>query len=301
MKRSLVFLLICINLILFSSCSKPEKRQEISQADVVTAVVENTAQPKEPTKAIDTTSVFGAYVGQFVAEKYHEERNISYTNLISIFIDSMHSKQLFGHSVVAGNNTPFTGQYSRTGRGIYHAEVREPGSGKYDGVFHFDLDSAANQLKGRWIANDTSIGVFERTFELTKRYFKYDPQAQLPEEFASMPVADFTTSDEEDEGSKAESTTEDVLKFNPSTTLLSTKDVENMRRGDLEVLRNAIYARHGYAFRNRNMRVLFDNVEWYMPVSTDIREELTEIERKNVALLKRYEEHAERYYDYFGR
>jgi hypothetical protein len=38
-----------------------------------------------------------------------------------------------------------------------------------------------------------------------------------------------------------------------------------------------------------------------MPVSTDIRADLTEIERQNVELIKRYEEHAARYYDYFGR
>lgn len=286
-------------LIILASCGKPEKKVEISQAEVATVIVENTSQPKEPAKPIDTVSIFGAYVGQFVAEKYHEDRNLSYTNLISIFIDSISGKHLHGHSVVAGNNTPFVGDYWSTGEGKYRAEVKEPGTGKYDGIFFFDIDSTSKELSGRWVANDTSISVFERTFTLAKRYFKYDPSVKLSEEYASIPVSEF--SEDEEDGSRAESTTEDVLKFNPSVTLLTSKDVENMKRGDLEVMRNAIYARHGYTFRNRNMRVLFDNVEWYMPVSTDIRADLTEVEQQNVALLKRYEEHAARYYDYFGR
>jgi pyridoxine 5'-phosphate synthase PdxJ len=75
-----------------------------------------------------------------------------------------------------------------------------------------------------------------------------------------------------------------------------------MFKGDLEVLRNSIYARHGYSFRNRKMRYIFDNyTEWYMPVSLNVEKELTEIEKKNIDLLKRYENHAAKYYDEFGR
>lgn len=273
----------------------------MADADSAIAIVENTSQPVEPAKPVDTTSIFGAYVGEFSAEKYHEDRNITYSNLISIFIDSLRGDQLFGHSVVAGNNTPFVGDYVSKGPGRYHAEVREPGTNKYDGVFRFDLDSASKELKGRWTANDTSLDVTERSFTLAKRAFKYDPLVVLPEDFTNIPISEIIEPDQEGEGGKAELVTEDALKHNASAKLLHTKDVENLKRGDLEVIRNTIYARHGYTFRNRYMRALFDYVPWYMPVSTDIRGDLTEIERQNIALLKRYEEHAERYYDYFGR
>ena len=78
--------------------------------------------------------------------------------------------------------------------------------------------------------------------------------------------------------------------------------MSNMHKGDLEVIRNAIYARHGYFFKNRKMRYLFDYaVDWYIPLYTDVRGMLTEVERKNVDLLKRYENHASKYYDSFGR
>ena len=50
------------------------------------------------------------------------------------------------------------------------------------------------------------------------------------------------------------------------------------------------------------MRYFFDsNIDWYIPISTDVRAELTELEKENIDLLKRYEEHAEQYYDHFGR
>jgi hypothetical protein len=38
-----------------------------------------------------------------------------------------------------------------------------------------------------------------------------------------------------------------------------------------------------------------------MPVSTDVRTKLTDTELKNIDLIKRYEEHAEKYYDVYGR
>jgi hypothetical protein len=74
-----------------------------------------------------------------------------------------------------------------------------------------------------------------------------------------------------------------------------------MYKGDLEIIRNAIYARHGYSFKNRKMRYVFDQIDWYNPVHVDIRSDLTDLEKKNIDLLKRYEGHAVTYYDSFGR
>ena len=45
----------------------------------------------------------------------------------------------------------------------------------------------------------------------------------------------------------------------------------------------------------------FEQFDWYMPVFGDVKDELTEIEKKNIDLLLRYEQNAEEYYDNFGR
>ncbi len=42
-------------------------------------------------------------------------------------------------------------------------------------------------------------------------------------------------------------------------------------------------------------------VDWYMPVATDVRDKLTDTEKQNIDLIKRFEEHADKYYDDYGR
>ena len=59
----------------------------------------------------------------------------------------------------------------------------------------------------------------------------------------------------------------------------------------LRLMRNEIYAGHGYIFDSEELREVFDGVWWYRPVTKKV--ELTEIEKYNVALIKRYEK--ERY------
>ena len=97
------------------------------------------------------------------------------------------------------------------------------------------------------------------------------------------------------------SATDKIYKINASNTLLKKSDVENLKKGDLTIIRNTIYARHGYSFKNRPLRVFFDAQSWYIPIHTDIKKEFTDIEKKNIQLLLRYEKNAIEYYDYFGR
>jgi hypothetical protein len=95
--------------------------------------------------------------------------------------------------------------------------------------------------------------------------------------------------------------TDAIYKLNASAQLLTKEDTENLKKGDLKIIRNTIYARHGYSFKNRPLRVFFDAQPWYIPVHTDIKSELTSIEKQNIKLLLRYEKNAEEYYDSFGR
>ncbi|MCC6459409.1 MAG: YARHG domain-containing protein [Saprospiraceae bacterium] len=240
--------------------------------------------------------VAGAYVGYFAAKTYDDNQKISYSNKITVFLDSVSGTQLFGHSVVAGNNRPFSGAM-RQEAGVYVAEVREPGDDKYDGQFYLRIDTRDSTVKGTWKAYK-KLGVTEREYELKRTPIRYDPNLDFPEvgQWADL----YDTYDEK--VGKAEMVTDQVTRFNASARLLKKEEVENLYKADLEVIRNTIYARHGYSFKNRRMRYLFDSlVDWYVPTNTDVRSQLTELEKKNIDLLKRYEQHAERYYDDFGR
>lgn len=239
----------------------------------------------------------GSYVGYFNASEYDSDKDISWANLITFFIDSVAGDIIYGHSVVAGNERPFQGKYTlNAAKTVLIATTQEPGDDRYDGKFEFKVFKNGNKIVGKWTAFK-KLAVSVREYELEKRDFSYNSSLDLPEYFWSDL---YGTYDEETD--QFEIVTDDAAKYNASTQELSSEMIENMYKGDLEVMRNAIYARHGYSFKNRRMRYVFDNnVEWYIPYSTDIRNKLTQLELKNIALIKRYEQHAEAYYDSFGR
>ena len=83
--------------------------------------------------------------------------------------------------------------------------------------------------------------------------------------------------------------------------LLKEDDLKNLRKLDLQIIKNTIFARHGYAFKKQILRNFFDPVEWYVPVKNNVDNDLTPIENKNVKLLDRFTKYAEDNYDTFGR
>jgi hypothetical protein len=233
-------------------------------------------------------------------------------NKISISIDSIVGDSAFGHSVVAGNHRSFQGTKSMV-NGHETFVVNEPGDHKYDGQFTFSMSD--KYLIGTWDAY-LNIDIPKREYMLEEKIFKYDPNIQIKkwsrygnwEKFIDhgivTEVFDEGTPDEvayEWEEKEYASTTDKIFEINASNTELKKEDVENLTNSDLVVIRNTIYARHGYSFKNRPLRVFFDKQKWYIPVHADIKTEFTEIEKKNIQLLLRYEKNAKEYYDYFGR
>jgi hypothetical protein len=77
--------------------------------------------------------------------------------------------------------------------------------------------------------------------------------------------------------------------------------VENTDPGELRIMRNEIYARHGYCFRMKDMRQYFDAQDWYMPISIDVTAKLSNLEEKNAAMVKRSEKYGADHDDSFGR
>jgi hypothetical protein len=106
-----------------------------------------------------------------------------------------------------------------------------------------------------------------------------------------------------DWGSEGEfySVTEMFNEYNASVDTLTSEFVSELSKADIYILRNSIFARHGYSFKKKDLRSYFDRQEWYIPVHADIKADLTDIEKQNIKVLLAYEEHAEEYYDYFGR
>lgn len=185
---------------------------------------------------------------------------------ITICIDRVIGKTVTGYSITAGNERAFSGSWEYIRQGI-SVTAKEPGDHKDDGSFVFVYLEKTKSLLGVWHANDTRIG--SRNFDLPARKFKYDAKAgKYPQ---------------------------------TSTRALTEKDVENLKNEELRMMRNEIYARHGYSFKLADMREHFDKLDWYMPMAVDITSKLTKVEKDNAALIKRYEKYSAEYYDGFGR
>lgn len=188
-------------------------------------------------------------------------------NKITLLIISIKGDTVKGSSVVGGNNRPFSGNIIKQNN-VWQIHAAEPGDHTDDGVFDMKIDPATpNTVSGTWNANDAKRP--PKTFSLERKRFSYDPSV------GEYPQA--------------------------SQRLLTVADVENEMREDLEYMRNEIFARHGFSFSKKQLRQQFEVKDWYVPNTADIKGLLTDIEKKNIALIKRYEKYAEEYGDEYGR
>lgn len=74
-----------------------------------------------------------------------------------------------------------------------------------------------------------------------------------------------------------------------SDRLLTETDIEGCSKKDIRLMRNAIFARHGYIFKNKELADYFSTMDWYEPRYSDVTSKLTEIELKNIEFLKKHE------------
>ena len=328
MKKGILSLLA--SLLLFASCKNFIKNKNAS-----VEVEEGTKV--DTTSTENQNLIIGNYVGIFEpdfendlsdsikwAKSIHASEAFYWNreNKISIAFESFNEGKVIGYSVVAGNERSFVGEFCSTDSG-FHFTVKEPGDNKHDGTFSFFIKDTV--LKGKWKAF-AKIDIQNRKYNLVKREFAYNANIMLDSndnDNSTNKFIDWTkpemsieeiktmkskmTKNQQDEYEEFEentnfaSATKAIYKINTSTTLLTEKEVANMKRGDLNILRNMIYARHGYSFKYRPLRVFFDKQSWYVPFSTNIKTELTETEKQNIQLLLKYEKNAKEYYDYFGR
>lgn len=190
-------------------------------------------------------------------------------NKITLLITKATADSISGRSVVGGNDRPFIGVVKFMD-GKYTITAEEPGDDKYDGSFDFVIDSKQpDKVTGSWKPNNPTATLKEKTYSLQRREFRY-----------LQDVGDYPQA---------------------SKRLLKETDVENLMKPELEMMRNEIFARHGYCFQKKMLRQQFENKDWYIPNTVDIKKDLTDIEKQNIALIKKYEKYAEEYGDDFGR
>lgn len=73
-----------------------------------------------------------------------------------------------------------------------------------------------------------------------------------------------------------------------STRYATYSDIANLNCGQIRVLKNSVYARHGYIFKDSNLRSYFNGFSWYHGWRKKVTD-LNKYETKNVSFLKKYE------------
>lgn len=319
--KNYLITLACL-LTLAQSCNNPIKNEEakveVEDGAAVPAVQPAPAPAAPPEKEVllADDEALGYWVGIFrkANDEYDNTTLVvdegfmwNRENKINISIDKIVGDSVWGHSVVAGNDRPFVGTRTRGLAGDAYT-VREPGDDKYDGEFRFEI--AEDGMVGTWTAYG-NLDVKKRAYELEQKVFTYKPDIMLEpsrgyvnwnKSIESKETYDMGDGEMEEWIRKEfAASTQIIYDLNASSQRLTKADVDNLQKGDLTIIRNTIYARHGYSFKNRPLRVFFDAQEWYIPVHADIRADFTDVEKANIKLLLTYEKNAAEYYDSFGR
>ena len=251
----------------------------------------------------------GAFSGYYKVRTDEDEYEDYESKRLSLKINRITKDSVWGQSIVNGNQRPFRGVFNDK---TNHFVLDEPGSDKTDGRFEVNL--SADSLTGNWVAFDRSkVKAPTKTVKLIKKTFLYNSNFMLDPE--NTDLVDWTTSKEVKNSYKDEETgntetysnslnrsgTEAIFQINGSKQSLTEKELKNLRKLDLEIIKNAIYARHGYSFKKQTFRSFFEQTDWYIPVSNDVEKELTPMEKSNIAMLTRFIAYAEDKYDSFGR
>lgn len=256
---------------------------------------------------------YGIYTGDFAGkemmtdESEGEEYEGEVLKKISLKVNRITKDSVYGQSIVSGNQRPFRGVFNETSKSFV---LDEPGNDKTDGRFEVQL--SGDSLTGKWGAfNKKAVKSPIKTLRLKKKEFVYNPNFMLNEDSGMVDWSNpknFVEKYTDDNGKTESYTTsknrvasEAIFKLNASKQKLTEKELKNLRKLDLEIIKNSVFARHGYSFKKETYRNFFEHTDWYIPVSNNVDNELSPLEKENVVLLNRLIKYAEDKYDSFGR
>lgn len=298
--------LISLFIICLTGCKKESTTSGLSK-DSLTAKKDSVVAPEL------YKEYYGIYTGDFAGKEIiipetGEEYEGDVFKKISLKINRITKDSVYGQSILDGNQRPFRGVFNETTKSFI---LDEPGNDKTDGRFEVKLNN--DSLTGSWNAyNAKAVKTPSKVVRLAKKEFVYNPNFMLssdsdlidwenPKNFVEKYTDEETGKTESYTASKNRIASNAVFKINASKQKLTEKDLKNLRKLDLEIIKNSVFARHGYSFKKATYRNFFEQTDWYIPVSNNVDNDLSPMEKENVALLNRFINYAEDKYDSFGR
>lgn len=74
-----------------------------------------------------------------------------------------------------------------------------------------------------------------------------------------------------------------------SEKYLTSDYLSKFSKYDLKIMRNEIFARHGYIFQTDDLKDYFKSQNWYTQSFNDVSSFLSNIEKSNIELIKNLE------------
>ena len=179
---------------------------------------------------------------------------------IHVVIESIDNSTANGYNILNGKRRPISGTVIKSDNS-FTCELREPGDDKWDGIFNLSI--SGGKAEGTWKSYN---GKVIRAFILKKAILgishpaEYSNSGSFP---GSFPMG-----------------SERQLTFN---------DISGLSKSNLRLLRNEIYARHGYIFNSKDLKDYFSSQNWYQARYGDVSSMLSNIELKNIELIKSVE------------
>lgn len=59
---------------------------------------------------------------------------------------------------------------------------------------------------------------------------------------------------------------------------------------DRRLIRNEIFARHGFIFKSEDLKKYFGSQDWYKPQFNDVTDQLTDLEKLNIRLINDFKD-----------
>ena len=104
--------------------------------------------------------------------------------------------------------------------------------------------------------------------------------------FTGKEYDDYKKSESENKNNKKEDTNSYAWL---SERLATESDISGKSKEDIRIMRNTIFAMHGYIFKTSDMKEYFENQSWYKAEKADVSSELSTIENENIQFLKAHE------------
>ena len=196
----------------------------------------------------------------------------------------------------------------------YQFELKDTANATMSQIYVFKIKN--NHLIGELRTKEASTKTQITKFNLQKRKFVYNVKNNLPKspptpkddmptynyvDWLSKKVEKGKTVTDEDFMNYRQADEKIITSLNGSIEIFTEKQLKNLKKIDLEILKNTIYARHGFTFKKEIESQFFDKVSWYIPVYDKVEEKLSSLEKQNIKLLLKFEKYANDNYDYFGR